>query len=1197
MSGSGLAVLHAVYWRVLSISDYVRILHTGGGHRAPLLQEGDTDRYKAFLSELLVCIPHGAKKLCSPISFLQLSTQREVVARVIQRICEKNKKNVLAFGYGLVAEKSSLRVQFAPNICSYFPNPTTATIGTSVLWEILLSRVGDDVMMHLLENCSLFVKVPPSCCYQLCGQPIYNLSIEETLPLPWLKQDSFIYKCNVLTQYIQVHSVFSKTSLSKRAIFRNKIKNQKKVKSKTETKVMTKAGENHSSNGPLNYLTNIGEHISENRLTKRPSNIDICDIPTKRPKTEQKNNDSYTSDRLITKPHSSKPDDDIVCQCTTQKEPKKQFAVMRDVLNETSVSFIVSDFVEPQIKPTSHNSLCTSSDRISPSSIFVDSSKMLYANPISKEGFLESFILNMLESNSSGSLTLIETIFMNNNVFEQDSDLQVPCKSKKKKKVCKRYWQLIPVFHKLLENHKLCPYMSLLKKHCPVKTIGRNRSDFIHGKNNDDGISNSELSGVECDHTNGTKADCESSNTIVYSLNDTKIVTNQTGVHMEEQRRKHGDKLYDLLKQHNSVWQVYTFVRECLHIIVPESLWGSSHNKCRFLRNVKMLIKSVKCEKISLSELVHKMRVEDCSWLRLNKSIHFVPASEHLLREKILFKFLFWLMDTYVIQLLKAFYYITETSFQKNRLFFYRKSIWGQLEKNGIRKYKTNLKLRLLSTEEIETLQQQKNIPLLSRLRFIPKTNGLRPIAKMCNPGAKQSKVMKQRKIQHFNTQVRNLYSVLNYETDKSTNIIGSSVFGLDGIYKKWRKYVLWLKESDSDVKFYFVKTDVKEAYDTIPHAKLEEVISKVLNPDIEEVYCIRRYALLWLDSRGQIRKSFKRHSLSMNENSSKLLAFFQQIIFNHILRINDRYYRQCCGIPQGSMLSALLCSLCYGDMENKLFGGIEENGLFMRLIDDFLLVTPHLQQAKHFLRTLAEGIPEYGCSISLDKTVVNFPVDDIPECSTVEQLPAHSLFRWCGLLLDTQTLEVFCDYSSFSCTSIRSSLLFCHSCKAGENLRYKLLNVLRLKCHSLFLNLQVNRLRTVYINAYKILLLQSYRFHACVRQLPFDQSIKNNPLFFLKVISDMAPCFYMILKEINKGFTLGTKDASGPFPFESAQWLSCHAFITKLSNHKLLYKTLLVPLHHCTKQLSKSLPNGTVDLLKEVTDASLHKDFSTIMD
>lgn len=36
--------------------------------------------------------------------------------------------------------------------------------------------------------------------------------------------------------------------------------------------------------------------------------------------------------------------------------------------------------------------------------------------------------------------------------------------------------------------------------------------------------------------------------------------------------------------------------------------------------------------------------------------------------------------------------------------------------------------LRALSKEEIETLQQQKCVPLASKLRFIPKPNGLRPV-------------------------------------------------------------------------------------------------------------------------------------------------------------------------------------------------------------------------------------------------------------------------------------------------------------------------------------------------------------------------------------------------------------------------------------------------------------------------------------
>lgn len=47
----------------------------------------------------------------------------------------------------------------------------------------------------------------------------------------------------------------------------------------------------------------------------------------------------------------------------------------------------------------------------------------------------------------------------------------------------------------------------------------------------------------------------------------------------------------------------------------------------------------------------------------------------------------------------------------------------------------------------------------------------------------------------------------------------------------------------------------------------------------------------------------------------------------------------------------------------------------------------------------------------------MNFPVDDsAPGSAAPLQLPAHCLFPWCGLLLDTRTLEVFCDYSRCVC-------------------------------------------------------------------------------------------------------------------------------------------------------------------------------------
>ncbi|XP_072268099.1 telomerase reverse transcriptase isoform X12 [Pyxicephalus adspersus] len=941
-------ILHALYNAVYGIVEYVEMLQMHSGETVAISQEGDTEQFRSFLTGLLVCVPWGARKPPTPISFLQTSTQREVVARVIRRICEKKKKNVLTSGYGLAEEKNSIQVLLTPNICSYYPNSTTTTVSSSVLWETLLCRVGDNIMMHLLENCSLFIAVPPTCCYQISGLPVYSQSRRDTVLPAWFKQSFTFYRSNTLFNFIQKSRKSSKLSFCKTKSWR------KQTLGKIQDTRANWAKRDVHKPGTLvpTRPRNVGTSATK-KCTKRSSDSDVCSIPH-----------------------------------------KKYRALPLNTLNFGFTKQTINSAV-PQIRDF-HND-----------PVYIDFGKLLYSKQVSKEGFLRTFFLNILEG------------------------------------------------------------------------------------------------------------------------------------------------------------------------------------------------------------------------------YHFVPASEHFLRENILAKFLYWLMDTYIIQLLKAFFYITETMFQKNKLFFYRKCIWKKLQTIGTWKHLTDVKLRLLSLDEIEYMQKKKNNSVVSTLRFIPKKNGLRPIAKMhATLEVQPRKEMVQKKIHHFNSQVKDLFSILNFERSRSPDIIGASVFGLDEIYKKWKKFVLG-KQTSNVANFYFVKADVKGAYETIPHSKLKEVIMKIINPDIEEVYCIRRYAKLWIDSNGQIRKSFKQHvstftdfmptmkgfltqlqdgnivensiiveqNLSLNKSSSKLLSFFQEMICNHILKIQKQYFVQCCGIPQGFMLSALLCSLCYGDLENKVFYEVQKNGILMRLSDDFLLVTTNLEQAKSFLRILAEGIPEYGCSISQHKTMVNFSTDDIPGCIGVQRLPAHTLFPWCGLQLDTQTLEVYCDYSRYSCTSIRSSLTFCHYKALGSALKSKLIKVLQLKCHGLFLDLHINRLQTVYINVYKILLLQAHRFHACVLQLPFNQRVRNNPSFYLTVISDMAPCLYIIIKAKNKGITLGTKDATGTFPFESAQWLCYNAFITKLSKHKTLYKCLLGSLQYCKKQVTSKLPVETTSLLKAVSHPSLHHDFSTIKD
>ncbi|XP_074841572.1 telomerase reverse transcriptase [Carettochelys insculpta] len=1350
-----LAALESCYAEVLGLERFVRRLREAAAGRpgqAEVLQRGDSELYRTFVSQCVVCVPRGARAITQPVCFQQLSNGNEVIIRVIQRLCEKNKKNVLAFGYALLDENSSYsQVMASSNICSYLPNTATETLRISVLWETLLSRIGDDVMMYLLEHCAVFMLVPPSCCYQICGQPVYELISSKAAPSPvFVKQRYSKNRPTVLYNYMQKKFQFNKNSLSKR--------NRWKWKQRSEVSILsTKSQRSNKTQGCVSdseHSAKVKAAVGQNSETDRQVPVvtghledqrqpNLCAVATVTPSKRKLDRDQFESTAKRMKMNLREELDKDVRSLGSNMDQNKS---TRDLLYDTQPvscveSFSLNNFIKiksfsqankggtetpgalslvqeareskemvddenllrlhvksnkldksntetkincsregedldickfqvdsVQMKKSEDTLLkcrrlkCPPGDiakmmsnKISLSRVYIGRKCLLYSSRSFRECFPKSFLLNRLKGCKAGARRLIETIFLNSKMLEQKCNQNPPIYTWRRKRLPKRYWQMRDVFQKLLKNHAKCPYLVLLKKNCPISVSETNSSKTATtyqlsatydrtqiykeaegqvGKEPPVGLASS--SGESgCNDIPNDLCLLPKRTSIVVSVlsSPEKSVLERTENEKPNTKDFCDPGLKELLRQHSSHWQVYVFVRECLDLVVPAELWGSSHNKCRFLKNVKTFISLGKFARFSLQELMWKMRVNDCAWLRVTKGDHFVPALEHHYREDTLAKFLYWLMDTYVVQLLRSFFYITETMFQKNMLFFYRKLIWRQLQNIGIRNHLDKVHLRALSEDEIEEIQQKKYIAMASKLRFIPKPNGLRPIVKASSVvGAKMlSRKCRDKKVHYFNTQLKNLFSVLNYERTENPSLLGSSVFGKNDIYKIWRKFVSEVLQSHDKIPcFYYVKADVTGAYDAIPHDKLVEVVSQIVDPEKRTIYCIRRYAVIKINMSGQIKKYYRRHvstfkdfmshmklfvshlqentrlqnaivveqSLSLNETSSSLFAFFLQMIHNNILEIEGRYYLQCCGIPQGSILSALLCSLCYGNMENKLFCGIQRDGLLIRLIDDFLLVTPHLTQAKTFLRILATGIPEYGFLINPKKTVMNFPVDeDIPGCSKFNQLPYSSVIPWCGLLLDIQTLEVYCDYSSYACTSIRSSLAFNSSSTAGKNMKYKLVTVLKLKCHSLFLDLQINSLRTVLINIYKIFLLQAYRFHACVLQLPFNQHVRQNPCFFLRMISDTASCCYSILKTKNAGIALGAKGASGLFPSEAAEWLCYHAFISKLTNHKVVYKCLLMPLKICELQLSKKIPKTTMQLLKTVTEPALCKDFKAIMD
>lgn len=63
--------------------------------------------------------------------------------------------------------------------------------------------------------------------------------------------------------------------------------------------------------------------------------------------------------------------------------------------------------------------------------------------------------------------------------------------------------------------------------------------------------------------------------------------------------------------------------------------------------------------------------------------------------------------------------------------------------------------------------------------------------------------------------------------------------------------------------------------------------------------------------------------------------------------------------------------------------------------------------------RVLLAGVPQYGLVVNPQKVVVNFQVSgNVGSCPGIRILPPRCLFPWCGLLLDTHSLNIYKDYS-----------------------------------------------------------------------------------------------------------------------------------------------------------------------------------------
>ncbi len=410
-------------------------------------------------------------------------------------------------------------------------------------------------------------------------------------------------------------------------------------------------------------------------------------------------------------------------------------------------------------------------------------------------------------------------------------------------------------------------------------------------------------------------------------------------------------------------------------------------------------------------------------------------------RTEIFLEFIYYIFDSLLIPLIRSNFHVTESNVYRNRIFFFRHDVWRSVSEPSLATLKLSL-LEEMKMEKARSILDARSLGF-SQIRLLPKESGVRPIMNLRRRVLKtqNGKVILGRSI---NSVMAPVFNMLSYERLHQVGRLRSSLFSVGDMYPKVKTFKTRLQQSGSSEKvLYFAKVDVQSCFDTIPQRRVVGLIEKLVS---EDEYSIARHAEIKAQDSHQynagigppakparkfIAKARAVHDFSDFEhvvnselatgkkntifvdsvvrslqNKDKLLDLLEEHVERNIIKIGKKFYRQKEGIPQGSVLSTLLCNFFYGELETECLGFlVEGESLLLRLIDDFLLITTEREHARRFLQVMHNEVEKYGVKVNPGKSLVNFEVT--VNGAKIPRLVGGTGFPYCGNLIDTKSLEI----------------------------------------------------------------------------------------------------------------------------------------------------------------------------------------------
>ncbi|KAE8225352.1 hypothetical protein CF319_g1893 [Tilletia indica] len=1100
-------------------------------------------------------------------------------------------QNVLTLGYRPADVRSDTirvaRMGGAPTtLANFYVNTNVTQLTTGVEWQLLLNSVGAKVFLHLLIATSLFQAVPDStdCLVQMCGKPVHELSeLSRATSKPSVAEDS------------------ATSTIEKRG--KKRKRGRARSDSATEPVAVPSATALVSAQGRKSFPRSVSRQ-SFGRVSSAASfNGDFQSLPADFTfKSASKGNKgllyptclrkaseiTFVRPRLFyARPLRSKQGKvhiglPFLHAIIRSAEPK---ILGKMTTLSPSQEARISNVSKARVTKPSH-----------PFKVAAERQLGLRVRHILKYMFPRQYGLhNVFTSVVDRNLTT--QAFPDYTMREAEIRLRGRCKTPKRVMTVRG---LVKTMLRRIDNFD---FKRTLDRCCPSRIPHRpltqsERAELaadlseVHPSNIASQVQRtmqaSQMStseGSRPAHPPGTQAAAHSSQKVqTPTSSHAQAITSRAKITIEKQA-KEKPRFY---KYAVSTGQVSYFVYVVLKSIIPQGLLGSQHNINVLLRKASKFIKGRRYESLTMHEVMQGIRISEIDWLRpvnARAQQQRPTVAESQVRHDLFAELVYWIFDSILIPLLRTTFYITESAAFRNRTLYFRQDDWATASAPLLDTLKTSLFTPITHREALQ-IMSGRNLGY-SHIRLLPKEAGVRPIvnlrrrsvkqtqtgdAKASNP-SKADAYEKYALNRSINNILQSTFHILTYERSSQPDLMGSSVFGMTDIFRRLKDFqreLASLRKGPTPPQLYFVKVDVQAAFDTIEQGKLLTIVRRLLKGDD---YLIQRFTEI-MPTGGKIKKNYMKRACLDSEHGTflelaqelanslrhvifvdgvvyaheerrRVLTLLEQHIQGNLVKIGREFFKQKIGIPQGSSLSTLLCSVFYADMERSdpsllPIGSVQRHketnvaagqkegptssksavSLLMRYTDDFLFVSTSRRKAKAFFKTMLKGHPEYGCFISPGKTLANFDLS-FPDGGFVPRVRERTVKRrrpgngpkgsthdggtgnrpgsgskvvrvgaqlpWCGVLLNTVNLSVSSDLTRYHDLHIADTLTVETGRKPGATLVTKLLQSIQSRSHLILLDTGLNGDNGAHINIYHTCLLAALKVLVYARLIGVD--------------------------------------------------------------------------------------------------------------